>query len=260
MKAIFLRSYARIFARPSLVRWNHFLLQLSLRGLGILNYQNPELSGERNFIKWALGGRTSPLIIDIGANIGDYALMVRHAAPDARIICIEPHPKNIGVLIKRADLHAEIIELAVGDHTSVVDLFDYADDDGSSHASLYREVFEEQHDRRAASHRVNVITLDQFCESNGITHIDLLKIDIEGHELAALKGAEKLLNKHAIEIIHFEFNEMNIISRVFMRDFRKVLIGYNLFRLLPNGMVDLKNNGFDELFAYQNIIALRVNT
>jgi hypothetical protein len=107
------------------------------------------------------------------------------------------------------------------------------------------------------STEIVIETLDDIAKREGIEFIDFLKIDTEGHELAALQGASTLLENGRIGCIHFEFNEMNVVSRVFFRDFRKILHQYKLFRLLPNGMLPVGSGPLgSEIFAFQNIVAL----
>lgn len=43
--------YAKLFANKKFIKFNKFLFQLSLRGMGVLNYQNNDISGEKYFIK-----------------------------------------------------------------------------------------------------------------------------------------------------------------------------------------------------------------
>jgi hypothetical protein len=92
-----------------------------------------------------------------------------------------------------------------------------------------------------------------------ISHEDLLKIDVEGAELEVLKGAVGAIKAGKIDVIQFEFNEMNVVSRVFFRDFWHVLDGYSFYRLLPFGLFPIRNyrTFFCELFAFQNIVAVR---
>lgn len=73
-----------------------------------------------------------------------------------------------------------------------------------------------------------------------------------------LQGAIKCLERKKIAAIHFEFNEMNVASRCYFRDFWKILDGFNFYRLLPNGMIEIKNYSplHCEIFAYQNIVAI----
>jgi len=73
-----------------------------------------------------------------------------------------------------------------------------------------------------------------------------------------LRGGIKTLKKKKIKAIHFEFNEMNVVSRCFFRDFWKILDQYKFYRLLPNGMLEIRNYTplSCEIFAYQNIVAI----
>ncbi len=110
-----------------------------------------------------------------------------------------------------------------------------------------------------ASCDVPVITIDGFLTQNSLNHVNLLKIDTEGHELAVLKGAVCALRDGHIDVIHFEFNEMNVASRVFFRDFVELLEDYDLYRLVRDGLIPIREYVAIqcELFAYQNIIAVR---
>jgi hypothetical protein len=51
---------------------------------------------------------------------------------------------------------------------------------------------------------VDVITIEDFANQQGITHINILKMDIEGYELKALQGAESLLSQQRIDAIYTE--------------------------------------------------------
>jgi hypothetical protein len=53
----------------------------------------------------------------------------------------------------------------------------------------------------------------------GIEHIDLLKLDVEGHELEVLKGAQQLFASGRVATVSFEFGGCNIDSRTYLRDF-----------------------------------------
>jgi hypothetical protein len=75
--------------------------------------------------------------------------------------------------------------------------------------------------------------------------------------LNVLKGAQKLIESKSINIIAFEFNMMNIVKRVFLKDFINILPGYSFYRLLQDGLIPLSYNNLQEIFAYQNIIAIR---
>ena len=51
-------------------------------------------------------------------------------------------------------------------------------------------------------------TLDGFCQARGVAQIDVLKVDAEGHDLAVLQGAERLLAGGHVKFVFIEFNSM----------------------------------------------------
>jgi FkbM family methyltransferase len=269
MKTFIFNSYRKIFSRAIFRRVNTALFHMSLRGLGILNWENDRISGERYLITTILPKvieSDPPLFFDVGANIGDYSSALLNRFPKAFIHAFEPHPRNYLHLTERitsSNIKAHNIAIGVSREKSI--LYDRADYDGSLHASLHEAVISEIHKQNTVKFEIVVETLDHFVEREGINYIDFMKIDTEGNELAVLQGASELIEKGNIGCIHFEFNEMNIISRVFFRDFRKILKNYELFRLLPNDLLPLSKNPNarelveTELFAYQNILAVPEN-
>ena len=260
MLKIILKLYRLVFARPIFKAFNTKLFRLSLSGLGILNYENVRVSGERNFIKRILPQyikSDEPIFFDVGANIGSYSLELVNFFPKAFVHSFEPHPSNFLRLKEGAiSSHIKCHNIAVGATCGKASLYDRADHDGSSHASLHKEVISDIHKIGVVATEVVVDTLDEISKKEGIDFIDFLKVDTEGHEFAVLQGASSLLENGRIGCIHFEFNEMNIVSRVFFLDFRKLLRNYKLYRLLPNGLLPLGDLPLEtELFAYQNIVA-----
>ena len=227
--------------------------------MGILNYHNDRDSGERRFLRDFLAERKAPVVLDVGANVGDYAANVMTVVPAATLFAFEPHPKTFQKLKLASERYGfKAFNLGCGDEDTKLNLYDYADNDGSVHASMYRDVIETVHGGRSVSHRVDVVKLDKFVECLGLKEIDLLKIDTEGNEMAVLKGFKNFINMRKIKAIHFEFNEMNVVSRVFLKDFYELLPDYEFYRTLRDGLVPLKTYSplTWEIFAFQNIVAV----
>ena len=263
---IFYKIYQYIFSRPSYIKLNKFLFNLSIRGFGILNYETTYLSGENAWLKRRLRNITKPVVFDIGANVGNYIESIYSANSASIVYAFEPHPKNFKRLEEKISTIYQkdqilIINSAVGDTCGQLELYDYSEKDGSAHASLYQEVIENFHNAQSINHIIQVMTLDQFCYQHNIDHIDFLKIDTEGNELACLRGAQGLLTRGAIRTIQFEFNEMNIISHATFKDFWDILRGYHFFRLLPGGRlmpIEVYRPLLCEIYAYQNIVVERI--
>lgn len=249
-----------LFATKALWGENRRLFDAVVRSLGILNWENPDISGERRFLAETLAGKKEPVLIDVGAHGGEYCLLALEANPTARIFAFEPHPQTSVRLAAAAKAHGfAAFPAGCSDQDCGAVLYDYRDQPGSQHASIYREVIEHIHKGLAEAHHIRMIRLDDFIQDQGLTRVDLLKIDTEGHEMAVLAGAEAAIRAGLVRVIHFEFNEMNVYSRSFFKDFMDFLPGYRFFRLLPDGQVPLdtyKPLDF-ELFAYQNIAAVR---
>jgi FkbM family methyltransferase len=197
------------------------------------------------------------VILDVGANVGAYSAEILEIAPAARIYCFEPGPANVSRLEASLGTQVTVIPVAVGSKTGSIALYDYEAGDGSSHASLHPEVFERIHQQPHRSRIVAVTTIDDFVEQHSIDAITLLKIDVEGHELEVLKGATTTIREKKIDVVQFEFNEMNVVTRVFLSDFFDVLSDFVFFRLLPHGWIPISSRPIDNIFAFQNIVAVR---
>ncbi len=259
MKKHILRFWQKIATKPSFEKINILLFKCATHGLGILNFENAKLTGELNFIKKLLPlyiKKKNPTLFDIGAHKGSYSKLLKSVFPEAKIYSCEPNPETFKILKQELGNDAFLINKALGSCESKLKLFDRNDEDGSQHASLYKEVITDIHHVEAVGVEVDITTLDTIINQEKITEtIELLKIDTEGHEYKVLLGAQQALNQSTINIIHIEFNEMNIISKVFMHDFKKILSDYIPFRLLPNGVIKLGDNPLqNELFAFQNVV------
>ena len=253
--------YTFIFAKSKLYKINAFLFHLGLRGMGIYNSENLLISGELTFLKTYLNRIKSPMILDIGANEGKYTKTCKKISPNARIISFEPHPKTFMKLRRNVkDTDIILINKALSENSGESLLYDYEGNDGSTHASLQKNVIERVHGKKSICHNVNVTTIDTIIKEFNIVRIDLLKIDVEGNEISVLKGANESLKNNIIEAIQFEFTQINSTSRIFMKEFFDLLNDkYILHRLLPREMLSL--NEYDptmhEIFGYQNIVALK---
>lgn len=256
----FFAIYSYIFARKIFVLFNKFLYHISLRGLGIHNNQNSYLTGEKQWLSRYLKNLKNPLVIDVGANIGGYAKDVFEANISSFVYAFEPHPITFRKLNNNiANEKLKTFNLGLGNEKGKLELFDYKDNDGSAHASLYKEVITDLHRKGVVSHTVEVVKLDDFFMEYKIDTIDLLKIDTEGNEYNVLLGAEKYLTEKKIKAIHFEFNEMNIISKIYFKNFWDLLIGFEFYRMLPGGnLIRLKKYSplSCEIYAFQNIVAI----
>ncbi|GAK49450.1 methyltransferase FkbM family [Candidatus Moduliflexus flocculans] len=263
-----IRFYQRFFAKRKFYSFNKLLFECSLRGLGILNAKTATLTGELFFLQQHL--KKAPhggIVFDVGANVGHYSQMCHEINPFLHLYAFEPLPANYEKLHSWAlsqTGNITTVNLGCGERNEMIEIYDYAEVNGSSHASLYKDVFEKIHRADAKPTQINLVKLDDFAREKNIEQIYLLKIDVEGHELSVLRGTENLIRNGKIHSIQFEFGPMNMISRVFFQDVLDFLRDYRCYRLLPDGMIPLNkaNKPYrlsheHNIFAFQNIVALR---
>ncbi|MCW3467881.1 FkbM family methyltransferase [Chitinophaga nivalis] len=259
------RVYVFLFVRKAFYSFHLLFYKLSMFGLGIRNHENEVVSGEKAFIRYLInrGKLSSGAILDIGANVGNYSIMLRNNKIRLPIYAFEPHPVAFRRLETAAAEYAfTAVPLGAGETRTTAAIYDYQGEGGSEHASMYKGVIEELHKGQAEAVAIELTTIDAFVAAHNISRIALLKIDTEGHELSVLKGAQECIRKGMAEAIQIEFNEMNVISRTFFKDIIDLLPGYDFYRLLPDGLKALgkyNTTGF-EIFLFQNVVALKKET
>jgi hypothetical protein len=108
--------------------------------------------------------------------------------------------------------------------------------------------------------KIKLLTIDGYCERKGIKQIDLLKVDVEGHELAVFKGMTQMLKQDAIKIIQFEYGGCNLDARVYLADIWSFLeaYGFKFYKLYPEGAHRIiKYSQQLETFKYSNWVCLK---
>ena len=150
---------------------------------------------EHNSVMQNLDCRT---VVDIGANRGQFALVARHNFPNANIISFEPLPEPAEVFHRvfsfdsAVTLHKAAIGLVTGQYSMHVS----ARDDSSSLlpiSSLQEKMFPGTSEVGTVD--VRVAPLTTFVNENDIVNPAMLKLDVQGFELDALRGCVPLLSK-----------------------------------------------------------------
>ncbi len=105
---------------------------------------------------------------------------------------------------------------------------------------------------------VEVARLDDYCDTLGIATVDLLKIDVEGHERDVLAGAERRLGDGAIGIVQFEYGGTYLDAGVRLRDvLDRFPETYAIHRIVPWGLMPVTDRDLrDESFALSNFVAV----
>lgn len=141
------------------------------------------------------------VVLDVGASIGLITFPLLGSRPDLIVHAFEPNPVNIAGWRRNRELNeagtAVLVESAVGAQPGRARLTVMSD-----HESGYIEP--------EPTGEIAVITVDDYVSAAGIDRVELLKLDTEGHEFAALQGASRLLEERRVARIVYEFNEHHL--------------------------------------------------
>jgi FkbM family methyltransferase len=148
------------------------------------------------------------VFVDVGANVGTYAMpLARHVGASGKVIAIEPHPVTHARLsFNRAAsdfAQVQLVAAAAGPSDGELMIETDGDNLGASHIVSGT--------RSGNAIRVPSLRLQRILGDAGVTHVDALKIDVEGYEDRVLTGffreAPSSLWPRAVVIEHLSRNE-----------------------------------------------------
>ena len=171
------------------------------------------------------------VLLDVGANIGSITMPVCTARPDVKVICAEASVNVFTYLQKNIAFNklknCVLVNKAISNADDEEVIFFNPDDlfgKGSMASSFV-----------GTSEKIKTITIDTLLANLKITALDFIKIDIEGYEYFAFKGAEKTLQQTNAPDILFEFLDCaeNADRNLKPGDAQRLLMnyGYNLYRI-----------------------------
>jgi FkbM family methyltransferase len=207
-----------------------------------------------------LGIRTV-VAVDAGANSGDWTAELLAHLPTSTVIAFEPSEIAFAKLQARfpGDARVNTVNIALGNKNFRSIL--YADKSGSGLGSLTKRRVKHFDIEFTHQEQIDIQTLDSWLSQNKVKTIpNILKMDVEGHELDLLLGATEALEN--LQIIQFEFGGSNIDTRTFFQDFWYFFLGrgFDIYRLTPSKPMLIANyNEGDEVFRATNFIAVRRN-
>lgn len=209
--------------------------------LGVGAGDDVNTSGEAAIVEaMTLKGSPPYVVFDVGANQGQFLnlILATIGADACHVHCFEPARHTCEMLRQTVgdNSHVTVNPFGLGREPGSHEL--YYDRRGSGFASLTRRDLSHLNIAFSESESVTIDTLDRYCRRRGIDRIDLLKIDVEGHELDVLYGgAGEMFKKSAVGMVSFEFGGCNIDTRIFFRDFYRFFkdIGMALYRITPTG-------------------------
>ncbi len=221
-------------------------------------------NGELNLIKFmAFNSTKESIFFDIGANVGDWSAELLRASYKGALYPVDPLKRNLTMVTARLQPNncQKVVtsELALSDYEGTAKFYTNVHLENSGHDSL-SDMAEIGYHEKTDEIEVQVSSLDRLCGELGVTQIDFVKIDVEGHEFNVLKGAKNLLSKRAIKFIQLELGHAMRANRVYFHDVFVFLDEFNYvpFVIIPRGVRRLEFTPFlENRYSFVNLLFVR---
>jgi FkbM family methyltransferase len=226
---------------------------------GLLKLPFPRSPSLHREVASALHWCPSPsFVVDGGANRGEWSATVQAHCKPERLVLVEPSPVLANALKMRFadDPRIGVVPAALSNRVGFAPLF--APESGSAFASLVpRESVHADFDFQRTCEQVELLDAPELLRRTGLPRIDLLKLDVEGHEYGILEAMSAEF-RSSIRCIQFEFGGACIDARVFFRDFWKLLApDLDILRIARTGVIPIRRyREREERFEQANFLCV----
>ena len=240
-------------------------LRVSYNWMRGYDFGDPKRNGEYRFLRSFV--KNGMVVLDVGCNVGDYSQFILDlVGRDIEIHCFEPVritfvslQQRFDGLHQRQNIHLNNLGLSNKQEEAKIKIYGAT----AGVNSLYeRRSAIDTHPELSnfSEETILLTTLDTYLADRRIGHVDLLKIDVEGHELKVLEGATSTIEKGRVSVIHFEYGSCFLDSGAKLEQIYGLLSrnGYEFFRLLPYGKIRVKEfHSRLENYKYSNWVAMK---
>lgn len=183
---------------------------------------------------WFRLAQQAQTVLDVGSNVGIFALVAGLANSDADCYAFEPVPSSVEVLTRNVERNPSakvtVVPAAVGASDGSVDIV-WKPSQG--HDLMARVDADGQGAGEGqVRESVPMVALDSWAQSRQISNVDLVKIDVEGHERDVLAGMPKILSRRPDLIIEILDEDTASAVRAVANEH-----GYNHYLLTPVGPI-----------------------
>lgn len=164
--------------------------------------------------------------LDVGAAFGYFTVLLAHRVGDqGSVVALEPHPEMADILQENLALNSvlarvRVLPVAAAAAAGEAPLHVAREFTGNSSLRRHADWYEDHYGDVREEHQVSTIAIqDRFPDG-----FDLIKMDIEGGEFAAFRGAEKLVKRGRVRQVLFELNHRALAED--LEPLRRLLRGW----------------------------------
>ncbi|OHA70172.1 MAG: hypothetical protein A3F15_00330 [Candidatus Wildermuthbacteria bacterium RIFCSPHIGHO2_12_FULL_40_12] len=211
--------------------------------------------------------KNGDVVVDLGANIGYFSLLAsRLTGSQGKVFSFEPEPKNYNYLKKNIELnnynHAQPFQKAVSDKNGTTKLF-ICDYDTGHHTINKQDGIQAYSRGRIVKERsidIETVALDNFLKER-TNRVDVIKMDVEGAEMLALSGMDRVLKdnkdiKMIVEFFPLLIEKMGSDPKEFIRRLIQDY-GFSIY-IIPEDYAALTSD-MKKLNSIQDVMSYRKN-
>ena len=163
----------------------------------------------------------SPIVFDVGANIGDWALSffeigANAKLEDASVHLFEPFPSTFNALKERVSVYDDKFDVQFN-HVGLSNQIEKVEMYGIQNLGT-NSLYLESNQSTSDIVYIETDTIDAYCARKRIETVHFLKVDTEGHDFKVIEGASGMLSRGEIWILQFEYNHRWIYARHYLKD------------------------------------------
>ncbi|SFQ18633.1 FkbM family methyltransferase [Parafilimonas terrae] len=221
----------------------------------LTNSPDSKKNGENTIIDYLYSNCS--VIIDVGANKGNWTEYFKSKNKTAKYILLEPSTNALAFLKQRFKNQDNIILINKAAANKTGETYFFEEPMLGETSSLSADFS----NKAAVKKTVQLISIDALMEEYNLNNIDFLKIDAEGFDFIVLEGAVHAVRGSKINFIQFEYNAPWAIAGStllhainFLKEYE-----YETFIIRKDGLYEFNYSRFGEFFRYSNFFSVNKN-
>ncbi|HKY17791.1 MAG TPA: FkbM family methyltransferase [Rhizomicrobium sp.] len=203
------------------------------------------------------------ILFDVGANVGHWTNAACMHLSDTRVHAFEiapPTAESFAVNTAQFSHRVQLNTVGLGNSEGEITLF-FTPESNTATTTVegVAEISAQDHGIHTIEKlKAKITTGDQYMRAHGVSHIDFLKIDVEGAEWDVLQGFSGAFADRKIDMVQFEYGPLSLKTRVLLEDFWKFFDqnGFEVGKLYPEGVAFKHFEYSDEDFVGPNFVAV----